>query len=160
MLAIARADDTRQVVIDEEGTRITVPDIKMPAGVEWSASQIPGQQAVFITFATDKAEATTLWHGPYSIGPGTYYVIDAPRRVLAALRNQLGAGNVMPLVRALRASAGLRGWAKAQGFSLIRNSAGNPVGIYPPLVICGSSPIDLDGDELDMAAELTELEGV
>jgi hypothetical protein len=33
----------------------------------------------------DGVKATTLWHGPHTIGPGTYYIIDAPKRVLQAL---------------------------------------------------------------------------
>ena len=156
MIAIARADDTVEITVGED--TIVVPDLKIPQSVEWSASKIPGQAAFFVTFETATKQATTLWHGPYTIGAGTYYIIDAPKRVLVALRNQLGAANVAPLIKALRASAALRTWAKAQGFTLVRNSLDEPVSVLPPLVICGHAPIDLDGDDLDEATPLPDLE--
>ena len=158
MIAIARAPDTRDIF---DGVAwFTVPDIKVPPGIGWSADPIPGQLATQIHFETEAQSVSTLWHGPHTIGGNTCYIIDAPRRVLKALRNQLGHANVTPLIKALRASSGIRAWAKAQGFNLIRNNRvpRGVVSILPPLVICGNSPVDLDGDELDEAEELPNME--
>ena len=157
MIAIARAEDVRLISDGADGW-ISVPDIKIPQGVEWSASEIPGQTAFQITFEHNGKKATTLWHGPHVIGTQKHYIIDAPKRVLQMLKNQLGAANVAPLIKALRAKPALRAWCKAQGFRLVRNSLGRPVTVLPPLVICGHSPIDLDGDELEDADEMEDLE--
>lgn len=157
MIAIARADDVR-LISDGEGGWISVPDLKIPGHIKWGAYKSDHGDAFFIHFETDTKEATTLWHGPHVIGGNTYYIIDAPRRVLQALKNQLGAANVAPLIKALRVRPALRAYLKAAGYRLVRNSSGNPVTILPPLVICGTNPVDLDGDELDDADELLDLE--
>lgn len=157
MIAIARADDVR-LISDGRGGWISVPDLKIPGEIRWSAYAIAGQDAFFVKFETDTKDVTTLWHGPHDIGGNKFYLVDAPKRVLQALRNQLGQQRVTPLIKALRARPALRVWAKAQGFKLVRNSAGKPVSILPPLVICGTNPQDLDGDELDAADELPDLE--
>ena len=158
MIAIARADDTRVVNIGtpDNPSYLTVPDIKLPQGVDWSAQRIPG--GAIILFEHNGRSVATLWDGPYDIGGFSYYIIDAPKQVLQKLRNQLGAGNVAPLIKALRASPALRTWAKAAGFKLVRNGNGKPVTIIPRIVICGQSPVDLDGDDLDEADELLDLE--
>ena len=158
MIAIARTDDTVQISDGNEGT-IEVPDLKIPQQVEWNAYKISGQSAFIVTFETDTKKATTLWHGPHVLQDGfTYYIIDAPKRVLQILKNQLGVANVAPLIKALRARPALRAWVKANNFRVIRNTAGNPVSVMPPLVIAGTNPRDLDEEDLDAAQELLDLE--
>jgi len=157
MIGIARAEDTRLISDGQDGW-IAVPDIKLPQGVEFRAYKLAGQEAFIVEFAHDGETATTLWHGPHDVGGQKMYIIDAPKRVLIMLQNQLGAGNVAPLIKALRAKPGLRAWCKAKGWTLIRNGNGVPVSVMPPLVICGTSPVDLDDDELDTAEELPDLE--
>ena len=162
MIAVARAEDIRDVWIAGDGFAtgkwLTVPAIKLPAGVSWSADACGAPLANQIHFEHEGRRITTLWHGPHTVGGQTLYFIDAPRAVLQKLRDQLGAANVAPLIRALRLKPALRAYCRAQGFSLIRNSAGKPVGVLPPIVICGNNPVDLDGDELDDADELLDLE--
>ena len=160
MIAIARADDTKQVDIGtpDSPDLFTVPDIKLPGGVDWIAQRIPG--GAIIVFKRNGEAVATLWDGPHTIPnmAGTYYIIDAPKSLLQALRDQLGTANVAPIIKALRASADLRAWAKAQGYKLVRNSSNTPISILPRIVICGQPPVDLDGDELDTAQELPDLE--
>ena len=160
MIAVARAADTLQVDIGDGQGLLTVPDIKLPGGTTWTAQRIAGQNAVHVIFAKNGKSIATLWHGPHDIGDGNggvFYIVDAPRAVLQQLRDQLGEANVAPLIQALRVKPALRAWCKAQGFSLVRNAANVPVTVMPPLVICGQSPIDLDGEDLDAAQELPDL---
>jgi hypothetical protein len=162
MIAIARAEDVR-LVSDGEGGWISVPDIKLPDGVEWSASQVPGQEAFFITFEYEGKSATTLWWGPRTISGQKLYIVDAPERVLQFLKDRLGANDVAKLVTVLRLQTAkgqaVRDFCKNNGWSLIRNSLGKPVGVRPPLVIAGSNPVDLDGEDIDEAEEILDLEG-
>jgi hypothetical protein len=158
VIAIARADDTKQVVIDpEEGTTITVPDIKIPGGVEWSASQTD-HGVSFIKFTNAGRTATTLWDGPHTIGAGQWYIITAPERVLLVLRDQLGAGNVDKFIHALRASTVLRTWARDKGYRVKRNQNGDIVGVYAPITICGNNSLDMDGEDPESAPTLPEME--
>lgn len=157
MIALCKAEDVR-IISDGADGWITVPDIKVPPGVMWNAYAVLGQDATVVHFENETKRVSTLWHGPHTIGAGTYYFVDAPIRVLQALKNQLGDASVRPLIKALRLSLGLRRWCKNNGFRVVRNSAGRPVSILPPLVICGTNPIDLDGEELDEAEELLDLE--
>jgi len=161
MLAIARVDDIK-LVSDGIGGWISVPDIKLPANILWGAIKVPGQNAVQITFATETKSVTTLWHGPHVIGGNKLFFVDAPRRVLQRLKNQLGAANISPLIRVLQKltprGKAIRRYCKANGFSVIRNAANRPIGVRPPLVICGSPAIDLDGDEMEFTPELPDLE--
>lgn len=156
MIAILRADDTRNMMIGD--AQVEVPDLKIPKGVKWSADLTDHGVPVF-ALEHNEQTATLLLAGPYPIGPGTYYIATAPRGVLQFLANQIGPGNAMLLIDALRQSSVLRTWAKGQGFALIRNSAGKPVGVMPPLTICGHPPSDLDGQDPDEAPELLDLEG-
>jgi hypothetical protein len=156
MIAIARADSTRVVWIDDEQF-IVIPDIKLPDGVEWSA-HLTDHGVAIIEFTRDGRRATTLWDGPHTIGAGQWYIVTAPERVLLALRNQLGANNVDKFIAALRASAVLRAWARDQGYRPKRNLAGDIVGIYAPLTINGRNPLDMDGDDPETAPILPDME--
>lgn len=158
MIVIARAEGLRTLDLGEVGA-IQVPDIKLPQGVDWGTS-IPEDRSYpsfHIWFEHDGQRVDTLWQGPYTVGLQTLYIVDAPKRVLQMLRNQLGAENVAPLIQALRARPALRSWAKARGFTLIRNTAGNPVGVRSPLVIAGSDGGDLGLGENETVDDLPEL---
>ena len=162
MIIIARAEDTRPIS-DGDGGFIAVPDLKIPRGIEWGASA-PDDQSFpnFQVHIEHNGRTThTLWLGPYNVGGQKLYIVDAPKRVLQMLKNQLGPTNAVPFVRALRTRPSLRTWAKTQGFTLIRNSAGNPVGVRSPLVISGNDGGDLDLDEgqtIDDIPEMRDLE--
>ena len=158
MIALARVEDT----IEVEG--IQVPDIKFPPAIEWGVA-VPEDQSYpnfQIQFTRPSGQrVTTLWLGPYTVGAQTLYIVDAPKSILARLKNQLGDARVTPFVRALRNRAPIRAWAKAQGFTLIRNSAGKPVGVRTPLVLAGRNGGDLDltdGETIDSIPEMLDLD--
>jgi hypothetical protein len=158
MIAVARAEDTIQKDRGD-GVMLTVPDLKLPQGVEWTANGVgvPNVHQIHFTTAGGKY-IVTLWDGPHVVNGETLFFIDAPKAVLQQLRDQLGAGNVAPLIKALRAKPALRAYCKSIGMRVVRNSSNVPVTVLPRIVIAGHSPVDLDGDELDEADELPDLE--
>jgi len=163
MIASVRAEGTISVS-GGGGGQVIVPDIKIPEGVEWNVYKIPGVEAFHFYFDYQGTAVWSSWFGPHTISTQTVYIVDIPdgtdRAILTLLQNRLGgSANALPLHRALQERPAVRTWVKAQPwFRPIRNSSGNIVGMYSPLVICGRSPIDLDGDEIETAAEHLDME--
>lgn len=163
MIALVRVDGVR-TISDGNGGTVSVPDLQIPQGIEWSAYGVPGMDAFqFKIIAPWGDELWSVWHGPHVIGGQKLFFVDIPddtdKRVLAALRDWLGTDNAAPLIRVLRLQSArgqdVRNYVKNQPwFNPVRNTLNQVVGIHPPLVISGRSAIDLDGDDLDDVGEI------
>lgn len=161
MIAILRTNNpTKLHQPTEDHPPLQIPDLEFLPNVEVTASETDQGHSILEFEHTNGRRATMLLHGPHTIPnmPGTYYIVDAPKRILLRLRLQLGDNNVRQFMRALRLSKPLRLWARQQGFTVHRNQAKQPIAVLPPLVIAGSSPIDLDGEDPEEATPLPDLD--
>lgn len=169
MIALVRAEDIKLISDGADGW-IDVPDIKLPQGVEWSAYAIKGMPAFHFFFSHGGVEVASTWHGPHTVAGQKLFFVEIPddseKTMLGKLRNQLGTENCAPLIRVLRLQnakgAAVRAYCKtlvaAGVLNPIYNSNGRIVGLHAPLVIAGRGGADMDGDDLEAAEILTELE--
>ena len=166
---LIRAEETRQLPDTFNGLEwvpgLVVPDIKIPPE-SWDAVACDG--GFLLRLEWQSKVVHSVWQGPHTIAGQTIYFVsiddDSDQSILQELRDRLGGtSNVAPLIRVLQLQnakgAAVRAYCKASGlFSPIRNAAGRIVGLHAPLVIAGRSGADMDGDDVEAAEILTELE--
>lgn len=102
---------------------------------------------------------TAMISGPLIIGNPTkpwFEVQASDEAVLLEITN-----DEIGLMRdKMRSNGILRAAYRLEGRQLIRNGSGNPIGVMPRHVICGTNPAAsyLDDEDIDIAQELLDLE--
>jgi len=159
MIVLIRTDETRDIDIgdDDNPNVITVPWMKLPAGVSWKASTTD-HGVVRVHFERNGRTWNLMLNDFGSLGGVPSFVAEGDKRVLAFLRLRLGDANVVRFLVALRNNAAVRNRAKALGYRVRRNDAGKVVNVYSPLVTCGRSSLDWNDEEPEDATEIVGYE--